>query len=60
VIERTQQSRVANSTRLLLQLEFIGFSRLGSNPLKVLKANVPRYQYLNEQSVTPSRFTNYD
>ncbi|HYW55477.1 MAG TPA: LPS-assembly protein LptD [Polaromonas sp.] len=55
----SQQSRVANSTRLLFQLEFIGFSRIGSNPLKTLKANVPRYQYLGE-STTPSRFTNYD
>ncbi len=60
VIERTQQSRVANSTRLLFQMEFLGFSRIGSNPLKTLKSNVPRYQYLREQSVTPSRFTNYD
>ncbi|OOG37167.1 LPS-assembly protein LptD [Polaromonas sp. A23] len=60
VLERSQQSTVANSTRLLFQLEFVGFSRIGSNPLKTLKANIPRYQYLREQSVTPSRFTNYD
>lgn len=60
VLERSQQSTVANSTRLLFQLEFVGFSRIGSNPLKTLKANIPRYQYLREQGVTPSRFTNYD
>ena len=60
VLERTQQSKVANSTRILFQLEFVGFSRIGANPLKTLKANIPRYQYLREQSVTPSRFTNYD
>ena len=51
VLERSQQSRVANSTRLLFQLEFVGFSRIGANPLKTLKANIPRYQYLREQSV---------
>ena len=60
VLERTQQSTIANSTRLLFQLELVGFSRIGANPLKTLKASIPRYQYLREQGVTPSRFTNYD
>ncbi|MDP3169727.1 MAG: LPS assembly protein LptD, partial [Polaromonas sp.] len=67
VLERTQLgtlSRVGggstNNTRILFQLEFVGFSRIGNNPLKTLKANIPRYQYLREQSTTPSRFTNYD
>lgn len=60
VLQRTQQSTVVNSTGILFQLEFVGFSRIGSNPLKTLKANIPRYQYLREQGVTPSRFTNYD
>ncbi|MDO9361245.1 MAG: LPS-assembly protein LptD, partial [Polaromonas sp.] len=66
VLERTQigavtaASRGSSSTRILFQLEFVGFSRIGSNPLKTLKANVPRYQYLREQTTTPSRFTNYD
>ncbi len=68
VLERNPLGSVAlaskgsttNSTRILFQLEFVGFSRIGANPLKTLKANIPRYQYLREQSVTPSRFTNYD
>ncbi|GAB3482410.1 LPS-assembly protein LptD [Polaromonas eurypsychrophila] len=67
VLERTQLGTIAragtgssNSTRILFQLEFVGFSRIGNNPLKTLKANIPRYQYLREQSTTPSRFTNYD
>jgi LPS-assembly protein len=67
VLERTQLgtlSRVGggstNDTRILFQLEFVGFSRIGNNPLKTLKANIPRYQYLREQSTSPSRFTNYD
>ncbi len=69
VLERTQLgtlSRVGggstntNATRILFQLEFVGFSKIGNNPLKTLKANIPRYQYLREQSTTPSRFTNYD
>ncbi|MDO8385589.1 MAG: LPS-assembly protein LptD [Polaromonas sp.] len=67
VLERTQLGTLAlvgtgssNSTRILFQLEFVGFSRIGNNPLKTLKANIPRYQYLREQGTTPSRFTNYD
>ena len=60
VLERSQLSRVANSTSIKFQLEFVGFSRIGPSPLKTLKANVPRYQYLREQGAAPSRFTNYD
>ncbi len=60
VLERSQLSRVANSTAIKFQLEFVGFSRIGPSPLKTLKANVPRYQYLREQGAAPSRFTNYD
>jgi LPS-assembly protein len=67
VLERTQLGTLTrvgsgstSDTRLLFQLEFVGFSRIGNNPLKTLKANIPRYQYLREQSTTPSRFTNYD
>ncbi|WP_370869806.1 LPS-assembly protein LptD [Polaromonas sp.] len=60
MLERSQLSRVANSTSIKFQLEFVGFSRIGPSPLKTLKANVPRYQYLREQVAAPSRFTNYD
>ncbi len=62
VLERLQSSVTTANTRLLFQLEFIGFSRLslGSSPLDSLKENVPRYQYLREQTSTPSRFSNYD
>jgi len=65
VLERTQLGQVlagssSNNTRILFQLEFVGFSRIGANPLKTLKANIPRYQYLREQGTTSSRFTNYD
>lgn len=62
VLERLQNTLQSSNTRLLFQLEFIGFSRLtlGSNPLTSLKQNIPRYQYLREQVSTPSRFSNYD
>jgi hypothetical protein len=49
-----------SNKRILFQLEFVGFSKLGSNALQTLKENIPRYQFLREQVVPPSRFSNYD
>ena len=60
VLQRSQNSTVASNTRILFQLELIGFSRLGVNPLEVLKLNIPRYQLLRDKVGPPSRFTNYD
>ena len=62
VLERLQNSRSTSNTRLLFQIEFVGFSRLslGSNPLSSLKQNIPGYRYLRDQVSTPSRFSNYD
>jgi LPS-assembly protein len=62
VLERLQSSVTTSNTRLLFQIEFVGFSRLslGSSPLDALKQHVPRYQTLREQPSTPSRFSNYD
>lgn len=60
VLERLQRSTAVANQRILFQLEFTGFSRIGSNPLKTLKDNVPRYQYLREEINPPSRFQQYD
>ena len=60
VLQRSQSSLAAVNTRILFQLELVGFSRLGVDPLQVLKTNIPRYQFLREQVTAPSRFTNYD
>ena len=60
VLQRTQNSTSTSNTRVLFQLELVGLSRIGSNPLETLKTNVPRYQYLREKSSLPSRFTTYD
>ena len=49
----------ANS-RILFQLEFIGFARVGVSPLKSLSDNIPRYQYLRDSTVQPSRFQHYE
>ncbi len=62
VLERLQNSVKTANTRLLFQIEFVGFSRLslGSNPLASLKQNIPGYRYLRDQESAPSRFSNYD
>ena len=60
VLERLQLNRVSANERVLLQLEFNGFSRLGASSLKSLSNHVPRYQYLREEINPPSRFENYD
>jgi LPS-assembly protein len=50
VAERLSTGRSEATTRLLLQLELVGLSRLGSNPLKVLKDNIPGYRLLRDDS----------
>lgn len=60
VLERLQQSFNSANQRILFQLEFSGFSRIGSSPLQTLRENIPRYQYLREQINPPSRFERYD
>ena len=63
VLDRTQTGTTTTANqKISFQLEFVGFTRLGvgTNPLSVLKENIPRYQYLREQTTTPSRFSQYD
>ena len=49
VVERLSIGRTEATTRLLLQLELVGLSRLGSNPLQALKDNIPGYRLLREE-----------
>jgi LPS-assembly protein len=51
--ERVSTGRTEATTRLLLQLELVGLSRLGSNPLQVLKDNIPGYQLLRDDHSDP-------
>jgi len=54
VSERQSTGRSDANTRLLIQLELVGLSRLGSNPLQVLKDNIPGYRLLRDpRSTTP-------
>jgi LPS-assembly protein len=60
VFERNQRSIATANTRLLFQLELVGFARVGSSPLAVLRSNIPRYQDLRDSPLQPSRFQNYE
>lgn len=60
VLERLQTSSTTTSQRVLFQIEFNGFTRIGANPLQTLKNNIPKYMMLNEQVQTPSRFGQYE
>jgi len=60
VFERLQSTITASTSRLLFQLEFVGLARIGSSPLKTLRDNIPRYQFLREDMAPPSRFLQYE
>ena len=60
VYERLQNTTSASRSRILFQLEFVGLARVGASPLKTLRDNIPRYQYLREDLAPTSRFTIYD
>lgn len=52
--ERLSTGRAETNTRLMLQLELVGLSQLGSNALKVLRDNIPGYRQLSsERSASP-------
>ena len=53
VAERLSTGRSEATTHIQLQLELVGLSRLGSNPLKVLKDNIPGYRLLRDERSDP-------
>ena len=61
-IVATRQSTSASeaTTRLLLQLELVGLSRLGINPLQMLKDNIPGYRLLREGRGVAQPLSTYD
>ena len=60
VLERLSTGQVSAATRIMFQIEFVGFAAVGASPLKTLSQNIQRYQPLRQPGETPSRFTNYD
>ena len=60
VFERLQVGANQMNQRIMFQLELVGFTRVGINPLQTLKDNIPRYQNLRDPFNSPSRFGNYE
>jgi LPS-assembly protein len=60
VLEKMQLDAATSNQRIMFQIEFTGFSRLGTSPLASLRSNIPRYQNLREQITSPSRYSQYD
>ena len=54
-LERRFNTASQSAKRVLFQLEFVGFSKIGASPLKSLQENVPRYQLLRERDLTQGR-----
>ncbi|OWW21990.1 OstA organic solvent tolerance protein [Noviherbaspirillum denitrificans] len=46
--QRTPTATGLTNTALFFQLELSGLTRLGSNPLEALRANIPGYQLVNQ------------
>jgi LPS-assembly protein len=62
VLTRTQTSTSTAVQRLIFQLEFVGFTRIGTaDPRATLTQNISRYQNLRDAGGTStSRFSNYE
>lgn len=57
---RTSTGLSQATTRLMLQLELVGLSRLGSNPLQSLKDNIPGYRLLRDERAPVQPLSTYD
>ena len=61
VLERLTTGQVSTNTRIMFQLEFVGFASVGTSPLRTLTQNIQRYQPLRQPGGDmTSRFTQYD
>jgi LPS-assembly protein len=60
VLERVQTSAATATQRVMFQIEFVGFTRLGVSPQQTLTQSISRYQNLREPGGSASRFSNYD
>ena len=60
VAERVSTGLSEATSRLMLQLELVGLSRLGPSPLQVLKDNIPGYQLLRDKQSSPAPLLPYE
>ena len=60
VMERVQTSVDTSNQRLMFQLEFVGFTRVGLSPEKTLSSNIPYYRNLRESGTSGNANRTYD
>ena len=60
VMNRQSTSQAQATTQVMFQLELVGLSRIGSNPLAVLKQNIPGYRLLRDGPPVPQISSTYD
>jgi LPS-assembly protein len=60
VMEKLQTTTATTTKRLLFQIELSGLTRLGMDPIKSLRENIPGYQPTGRPGVPPSRFSTYE
>ena len=60
VATRTSTGLSEATTRLAVQLELVGLSRLGTNPLQVLKDNILGYRLLRDERAPAQPLSTYD
>ena len=54
VVQRFATTTGGTNTSFFVQLELNGFSRIGSNPLEMLKRNIPGYGQINQPTASPA------
>jgi len=54
VLQRFATTTGTNNTAIFIQLELNGFSRIGSNPLEILKRNIQGYGIINQPTADPA------
>jgi LPS-assembly protein len=54
VVQRIATATQAANTAIFVQLELNDFSRIGSNPLEILKRNIPGYGRINQPTADPA------
>ncbi len=60
VAQRNSTDLTRSTTRLFLQLELTGLTRLGTNPLSTLMSNIPQYRVLGQPSERLNPYSNYE
>jgi len=60
VVERIQTGADSSNQRLMFQLEFVGFTRVGLSPEKTLRSNIPYYRNLRDADATGNTNRTYE